>query len=472
MALLLALPLLAMLWLWLAPRSAAMDPPPPTRQPDRAEIPDVALSTLKVPIEYELAPVVRALEGAIPISYGSLGERIPIPNNDRVEVAYHVERQSMRATLIGDRARLNSVLSYRARAWYDPPVLPEIRSTCGTVEEPLRAVVTLSARLTLSPSWRLRGQGRVDHIGPLTEEARDRCELTAFRIDVTERVMTSAQEALVANLPKLEAELGRIDLRPRFERWWQILSEPIQLSDDVWLVIDPVGVQRGSTVGKGETLVAEVGLSARPRIVYGQRPEPPNRPLPQLGDGPVEEGLNIRASGAADYATASLRLTEELQGRELEHQGQTLILERVQVSGIGSGRLALDVYFSGSATGHMYLVGTPEFDQTSGEIYVPDLSFDVETQSLLLQGLAWLGEEEILEFFRVRARWRIDDLARLASEQLASGLNRSLTPDVRLEGTVDTVRIVGVYPLLDSLVVQAEARASASLIIAEMSPVG
>ena len=451
----------------LAHASSAVDPPPPALEPDGSWVPELPVSTLTVPIRYDLTTIMEAVEGAIPPSYGSLSERIPTEDNDRVHVAFQVTRNPLRTSFIADRVRITTVLNYRARAWYDPPLLPEVRSTCGTAEEPLRAVASISARVWLSPTWQLRSDGRVDHIGPLAEGDRDRCTLTPLRVDVTERVMGAARVALTANLPTLEQALSRVDVRSRFASWWAALAAPIRLSDDVWLLIDPVGVHRGPTRGRGAILTAEVGLAARPRIVYGEAPtqEPP--PLPELSEGLEGEGLHIRASGTADYATASLRLTEALRGREILHQGQTLSLQEVDVSGIGSGRLTLDVHFTGSARGHIYLVGTPQFDSVSGEIYVPDLSFDVETRNLLLQGLAWVGEEEILEFFRRSARWRIDDLARFAGAQLTSGLNRDLTPEVRLEGEVEWVRILGVYPLIESLVVQAEARAMASLIISE-----
>ena len=450
--------------------SRQVDPPAPTREAVGSWVPELPTSTLRVPLRYELSPVIRSLEGAVPTVLGSLGERIPVEGEDRVHVAYEVSRDAFQASLIADRAMIGSVLRYRARAWYDPPLLPEIRTTCGTREEPLRAVVSLSARIWISEDWLLRGDSRVDHVAPLSETDRDKCQLTALSIDVTDRVMRAARRALEEHLPVIEGALSRVDLRSKFEGWWQILGEPIRLTDDTWLVIDPVGVHRGPTRGNGRTLTAEIGLSARPRIIYGGRPQAKVEPLPPLSDPLDQGGLRIRAAGTADYEAASRFLTETLQGRTIRQQGQELRLERLEVTGIGGGRLALDVHFTGSARGHVYLVGTPEIDPRSGEIFVPDLSFDVESMNLLLQGYAWIAEEEILEFFRERARWPVDDLARFAGEQLHRGLNRSLSPDARLEGEVASVELLGVYPLLDELVIQAEAIATASLIIAEVAP--
>lgn len=458
----------ALAWgLWYTP---LLDPPVPAAEAEPVWVPELAESTLKVPIRFDLQPVIAALEGAVPRSMGDLDRRIPLEGNDRTDVAYEVRRAPFQASLIQDRAMITSVLSYRARAWYDPPILPEIRGTCGTDAEPLRAVVSASARISLSSDWRLRSDGRVDFVGPLAEGDRDRCRLTDLGIDVTDRVMAGAREALEGHLPEIEAALGRIDLRSRFEEWWQALGSPIELAEETWLVIGPEGVHRGPTRGLGDVLIAEIGLSARPRVVFGERPhfEPP--PLPDLGPPLEVEGLRIRATGRAEYGAASDRLTEILAGRTLEQPEGTLRLERVEALGIGGGRVALDVYFGGAARGHIFLVGTPAIDPATDEIHVPDLTFDVDTRSLLLQGYAWIAREEILEFFRERARWPVEHLADFAGAQLERGLNHQLTDDVRLEGGVESVELLGVYPRVDALVVQAEARAVAALVIGETAP--
>ncbi|MDH3224728.1 MAG: DUF4403 family protein, partial [Gemmatimonadota bacterium] len=211
-------------WWTVGRRAPRVDPPAPEPTAEGVWVPDLATSTLKVPIRYDLLPIIRALEEAVPRSIGDLEDRRPLEGNDRTEVAFEVRRGPFQASLIGDRALINSVLSYRARAWYDPPLLGEIRGTCGTAAEPLRAVIALSARIWLSSDWRLRSDGRVDHVGPLSAGDRDRCSLTDLGIDVTDRVMDGARSALESHLPEIEVALSRIDLRSRFEGWWQVLG--------------------------------------------------------------------------------------------------------------------------------------------------------------------------------------------------------------------------------------------------------
>jgi len=104
-------------------------------------------------------------------------------------------------------------------------------------------------------------------------------------------------------------------------------------------------------------------------------------------------------------------------------------------------------------------------------IYVPDLEFDVASRSLLVQGLDWMAHPSVLETLRERARWETDDVVALAEQQLNRGLNRELSDDVRLIGTVESVDVTGLYPQREHLVVHASAAARARLVIVEADSV-
>lgn len=432
-------------------------------------VPPLPASVLTVPIAYDLAPVIQKLEDVIPHTQGSLARRIPVEGNDRADVAYEIRRGPFRAELNGDVARLSTVISYKARAWYDPPVLPEIRFSCGTDagEPEPRARVALRARLSIGSDWALRGRARVERLAPLSDTDRDRCRVSRLNIDVTDRVIGAAERALTDHLPEVDAALHGIDLRSRFERWWGLLQEPIELDDDVWLVIDPSQVHRGTAEGSGQVLSAVVSLTARPHVVWGARPHPQLRPLPELDSAHVEEGLQIQAAGMIDYQAASERMSVELAGEEIVLPGGTIRVGGISVRGIGAGKLALELNFRGAARGRLFLRGTPEFDPATGMIHVPDLDFDVASQSLLVQGMDWLAHPGVVETLRERARWEVADVLALAEKQINRGLNRELSDDVRLIGSVESIDVTGLYPQRDRLVVHAKATARARLVIVE-----
>lgn len=444
-----------------------LDAPRPELLLDDDWTPPLPPSRLSLPIVADLASVLDDLEAAVPTRHGSLEERQQIADNDRLEVAFALERSPFTAELRGTSAFVSSVISYRGQVWYDPPVLPTVSASCATGEdEPApRAAVELSARLSISPDWRLLSDPRIERVAPVTETDRDRCRLTILNFDVTERVMSSARDLIEGKIPEIQKAIEGVDLRARFEEWWQILQTPIELDDDVWLIVAPESVAQGETTGSGTVLRATTVLTARPQLVLGPRPILDPLPLPELDTAATATGLTIRATAAADYAVGSELLTEKLGGQTLEQSGHTVTIRRLQLSGIGGRKVALEVELSGAARGRVFLVGTPVFDEADGQIHVPDLEFDVATINLLVGGLDWLAHEEFVQLLREKARWPAEDLTKVAAEYLAQGLNSELSEGVRLEGRVHAVRILGVHPTREALVVHAAADATAKLIV-------
>ena len=82
-----------------------------------------------------------------------------------------------------------------------------------------------------------------------------------------------------------------------------------------------------------------------------------------------------------------------------------------------------------------------------------------------MNSYAWLREPGVTEFLRERARWPVENIAEVAGAQLQRGLNRHLNDEVELRGEVRSVEILGVYAMLDELVVHAQAQAEGELLI-------
>lgn len=151
--------------------------PRPELQPDaELEAPEAPLASLAAPVVYDLTEVLGDLEEEVPLTFGNLEERQDHPDRGSLAFAYDAEHSPFAAEMSGDTARLSATLEYRVRAWYDPPILPEVSVSCGTGEgEPRpRAVVELSSPLTLSRDWVLLSRTRVDRVAPASAAESDR----------------------------------------------------------------------------------------------------------------------------------------------------------------------------------------------------------------------------------------------------------------------------------------------------------
>lgn len=450
-------------------RRPEVDAPPPDTLGELSEaVLEIPPSIVQSEIRYDLEPALAALEKAVPRTFGDIEERLQAGSNKRMHVAFEARRSPFVISLDSQRVSVSSVIEYEGRGWYKPIIGPEVSAGCGTgegVERP-RARIRLQTDLRLTEQWSLDATTRVARVAPYSDEARDKCTVTVFHIDVTDRVMKATREKLSRQVRTLDRALAEVKTRERFERWWRDISRPIKLTDSIYLTINPRKVQLGGVTTDSGEAVAHVRLEATPRIRTGSRPNDFElfTPLPPLQHGALSgEGMRASIQGEFGYDIATGLLRKALIGRSLSWETRTITIRDVTVAGIGGGKVALGVRFGGAARGLIYLTGTPSYDNVEDQILIPDLAYDLHTNSMLVKGLAFLGDDQIRDALRQYARFPItghlDKLRTLA----VRGMNRELTKGVELIASLEPVEHVTVHATRSALILNASARGTLAL---------
>lgn len=460
-------PLVVLLWLGAAcrERGGSIDAPKPVGEfsQDPDSLPELPSGTIVAPLTLDLASGLTALEHIVPRHFGNITQRLSIPGSRRRSYAYEVDREPFSVNLAHDTVVLVSTIHYQGRAWYDPPIGPDLNGECGTSGEPPRARLVLRAVPRLSKEWRIQVRTQVAQLAPLTTTERDQCEVSFLKLDMTGKVLDVAGRALQSSLPEIDRKLAHLDVRTPLTKLWSDLQKPIRLKDSLWLLLYPQAVSVGTLSGSRELASVEIGIRAAPRIVTGARPLLTVLPLPPLGPVHTDQGFSLLIEGAFDYSVMSAELTSRLGGRSVKAAGGVLEVKKVTVAGVGGGKLALGLDFEGTASGRLWLLGKPSYDPTSGTLSVPDLDFDAGSAGLLLQGLAWLKGTAIREFLRGQAKIPagvlLDRMQTLAVQQL----NRTLTRGVALTATIEKTEPAGILVRADGLIIRARATGAARL---------
>ena len=448
--------------------------PPAAGAPDSAgaevagpPIPAPTLSRFDVPLEYDFTPVLTAVERAIPLTFGSMDERHQIGDNDRKHFAFTASRGPFIVFARGGEVHLRTVLSYAARAYYNPPVAPTMSAGCGDGTRDRRpgAVIELVAPLSLSANWHLQSHVHISHIVPASDSAQDHCLVSFLHLDVTERVMAAAREAVTSQLPGIDRRVAAISLEGRATRWWTTLNNPIRLADGVWLLLQPRQLRYGGVTGVGHVLRVRTGLDAYPAIVVGPKPLPAGSPLPPLGNDTASSGFRVQLDGTIQYAAASRTFTAQLRGKSITQGGRTITIRSVNASRSPHGRFALAVAFDGDAAGTVRFVGTPKYDRAAGRIQVPDLDYDLETDSRLINAYTWLRSEALRSFFRDKASLPVAPLLARARTLVLKGINRTIDRVVTLAGMVDSVAVLGLYVTPAGVLVRTSAAGTARVAV-------
>ncbi len=174
-------------------------------------------SFVEAPILYDLTPALSKMEAAVPKHFGDLTQRLESPTNKRLHFAFAADRAPFQVSIEGQNVRISTTIEYEGRGWYKPPIGPEVSAACGTGGVPRpRVRATLSSQVKLTADWQLRTRTAIARLEPFSDDPRDRCKVTVFRVDVTERVVAATRSALEKQLATLDANIARIDTRARF----------------------------------------------------------------------------------------------------------------------------------------------------------------------------------------------------------------------------------------------------------------
>ncbi len=442
-------------------RPVTIDAPPPaiTGEFLPPAIPPLAVSVIDAPISISLAPTLDALERAVPQHFGDINRRMRHPTNGRQHFAYEATRTRFDVALDDGLLTLGTTVSYAGKGWYNPPLLPEIGASCGVDDAQPRLRAHLQSTLGLSSEWRLRTRTRLTRLAPATETDRDACRVTAFNIDVTDRVAGALRGVLGRELPKIDRRLAGWNVRDRLERWYNEMNRPIRVADSLWLLLRPGIVRLGGMNVTDSAVVFDIRLFASPVIISGTEPERTNTPLPPLQPASSEVGDSARvlleASVGYDVATELLR--QRLTGRSFRQWRRVVRIKDVRLVPVGDGRIALGIRFDGALRGEGWLVGTPQLDVAREELTVPDLDFDIATGDLLVQGFAFLRAESVLAQLRESAVLPLDKPLHALREKVEGAINRELTDGVELSAQLMAGRLLDVVAMPSALIARAEA---------------
>jgi hypothetical protein len=325
-------------------------------------------------------------------------------------------------------------------------------------------VAELATPLSLTSRWRLSSRAQLLQLAPASTEKRDQCDVSLLRFDVTDQVMVAARRGIAARLPDIDRRIGEVDLRPRFARLWTHLEQPLRLTDGVWLKIVPEQLLMGKVSGTGHILTVPVTLVAHPVIVTSPATPPVSaRPLPALGRDTASGGFRISLDGVVDYAAASSAITAALTGKQITEGGHTLTPGAIVVRPASRGRLSVAVAFTGDAAGTLRLLGTPAFDRVRREITVPDLDYDLDSDSKLINTYSWLRSDALRSTLREKAHVPVDAALDKGRQLLLSGLNRTIGDALTLAATVDSVAVQELFVTRAGLVVRAIATGQAKV---------
>ena len=387
---------------------------------DTAPLIEADMSTLKAPLTVSLDQLQGALERRVPRELWSIDER----RKDCVP--------AQRIRPLGVNIRVSPDISCRIRGNVTRGRLRlEGRGQDLLIRLPVKAVLraedvggilkgetadgsadaTLRARLSVTPDWRLRAKVDVDY----RWSREPGIDFLGQRIELT-RQADDKLRGLVGQIEReLEAELGRISMRPFVANAWKQGFTVVRLSADdppAWLRITP---QQAGVTGYGfrqRQLAVDIAVKARTETFIGPEPEASAAtPLPQMDGRIGGDGFNVSMPVLASYSELEpvvLRELREVNARGIVIPGVgkiTAEFEKVEVYATEGGRIAVGIWAKatpgegvasryGSAEGVVWLTGVPANDPDSAVVRIENFALTGESDRESANLLARLFMDE------------------------------------------------------------------------------
>jgi hypothetical protein len=346
--------------------------------------------------------------------------------------------------VIGQRKTLAAHLSlgygfqgaYCAGCIMEICVNPPIPFSCGWDEPMRRMEVEMESKLTLDPRWRLITETRFTHLKPV-----DECRVTFARVNINDELLKQLQPNLAELEKAIDRESSAFPLKSYIQPLWSALQEPIPLDELGFLHIKPAALSVAEWSFKGTELDLTLGLRARPEVLPDFKASKPTA-LPDLSQHQPGGGFQIYTDLTLPYSKLSGLMTAFMDTIWLG-SGKN----RIRISGVrffpAGRKLGMELSFTGSKKGVLFLLSVPEVDQATRRLYLKEVEYDLNTRNLMLKSAHWLLDEKIKRKLSEHMVFELKDLYEFASRSIQGSLNQKRDGGVVLSGNLTRLEYAG-----------------------------
>jgi hypothetical protein len=276
-----------------------------------------------------------------------------------------------------------------------------------TREISLNGTITLNSTPQLT-NWKLTTKSKIEDFAwsdsPTILVAGKKIPIT-YIINPTMRIF---KEKIAK---KIDNAIDRTcDFKPHVLNVIEKLSVPFMTSEryESWFKMVPIELYVTEAKLSKSKITMEMGLKCNMQTMVGQQPkngfDASKITLKPVSSIPEKTTASVVA--VSTYESASSIVTKNFQGQEFGSGSRKITVQKVALwHKDGKIVIALDVL--GSINGTLYLVGIPNYNAISKEIYFDQLEYVINTKSILIKSANWLMQETILSKIQENCRYSI-----------------------------------------------------------------
>jgi hypothetical protein len=424
------------------------------------------VSEVDVPISVNLLPLFKKAEEAVPeviTQNAEFPERHDAPCKG-VRLAYRVMRSPFEINFSGNQVNVNMIAKYQFQGIYcatcisNNCIVPKVPFSCGWGSEPMRQLaVGIKSDININPNYSLSSRTEVARL-----EALNRCEVTFLDIDVTDEVIKKAKPELEKVPQNIDSKVAELPTRDEIQKVWNLLHKGISINNVGHLYLYPQQARVSRINVQNNILNMSAGVTLKP-VFSTEQQQVLVKPLPNISDFNPGNSFNIYLDGKVSYEFLTEELKKQIINLEQKIDTNTIKFKDVKVYSIDNTKLAVQVDFSGTRQGTLYLTGTPTVNSITQELSIPDLNFDIKTKNLLEQVAVWLLKPQVSQFLQGKAKWNLASKVDEIKQKLSQEVNKEISRGVTSQGQFNNFGIQSVFASTKDFIMRVNASGKLSI---------
>jgi len=326
---------------------------------------------------------------------------------------------------------------------------------CGFDEGERRVKINFTNSVSVYPDYKIKINIKRNEPEPI-----DKCTVCFFGSDITGQVMNGLKKELDLSKKAIEDSFGLLDIKNQVQQLWNRLSSSYNILNLGWLQINPQRIKLNNLSTRNDSLQIVLSLTARPVIRF-EKPTDNKTIVPEMDNKQTNPGFSVFLDAVLNYDSLSQLVNSQIKGYQFEFKKGTIkkavIVNDCRIYGSGNERMIIKLSFSGTNIGVAYFTGKPVYNEKEKIIEIKDIDFDVKTKNILLNNADWIFNRRITNEIAKRTRFDLSKYIDTAKYLMSIQLNREWLKGIKTEGAMNDLRISGIYPLSEHLVIRSNA---------------
>lgn len=418
-------------------------------------LPELPQSSIQIPVKVHIGDVLKSLDQSTDLEFTS--ENWPDYFNASCDFRYKYRfvrspfQFAIRNNEVDISFRGNYQIAGSKRACaLNKPVTPWVSGSCGFSPQSLRRVdLNIHSSLKISPDLKISTKTGINKLLPV-----DKCEVSLLQTDITSEIMDSIRASIESYCNAFDNLIEELNHHELIKRELSSGSRVLPISSYGYLNINPNLLRIGPVNYSNDSLSFSLGLWGNPVFSSDSASLVTNNSFPPVITGNEQPGIFAYLNAVYEYDFFNRLLNDSLQNKPFTVEGRTFVIKEIRLSGNDTGKMQIEVSFTGNRSGVLKLSGTPVFDRISQTLTMPDISYGLDSKDLVVKIAENFFRKKIMRELQNNTVLDIKALIEENKALINDRLNQPLTDYLQTYGILEEISVIGIRPQKNALQLQ------------------